>query len=117
MGERWRTGVAYNPLSKRMARDPYPVYAAMRLKGQAHRSRLMNAWLFTRHANVDAILCDHRTFASDPRKGALTRRVQISRTRGSNEKQRRVEPPARLTGVQAVVAHHGSKGRYSIKAD
>ena len=27
--ERWRTGVAYNPLSDRMAQDPYPVYAAM----------------------------------------------------------------------------------------
>ena len=57
-GERWRTGVAYNPLSNRMAQDPYPVYAAMRLKGQAHRSRLMNAWLITRHAEVDAILRD-----------------------------------------------------------
>ena len=23
--ERWRSGVAYNPLSARMAQDPYPV--------------------------------------------------------------------------------------------
>ena len=29
-GERWRSGVAYNPLSARMAQDPYPVYEAMR---------------------------------------------------------------------------------------
>ena len=39
-----------------------------------HRSRLMNAWLFTRHADVDAILRDHRRFSSDPRKGTLSPR-------------------------------------------
>ncbi|MCY3671610.1 MAG: cytochrome P450, partial [Alphaproteobacteria bacterium] len=75
-GERWRTGVAYNPLSARMAQDPYPVYAAMRQRSPVHRSRLANAWLFSRHADADAILRDHRRFASDPRKGRLTRRQQ-----------------------------------------
>ena len=75
-GERWRTGVAYNPLSDRMAQDPYPVYAAMHRLSPVHRSRLMNAWLFTRHADADAILRDHRKFANDPRKGTLTPRQQ-----------------------------------------
>ena len=74
--ERWRTGVAYNPLSDRMAQDPYPVYAAMHRLSPVHRSRLMNSWLFARHADVDAILRDHRNFASDPRQGTLTRRQQ-----------------------------------------
>ena len=73
-GERWRTGVAYNPLSHAVAQDPYPVYAALRARGTAHRSRLMNAWLVARHADGDAILRDHRTFANDPRVGTLTRR-------------------------------------------
>ena len=73
-GERWRTGVAWNPLSDRMAQDPYPVYAALRERDPVHRSRLANAWLFSRHADADAILRDHRSFASDPRKGRLTRR-------------------------------------------
>ena len=36
----------------------------------------MNAWLITRHADADAILRDHRSFASDPRVGKLTRRQQ-----------------------------------------
>ena len=72
-GERWRTGVAYNPLSRAMARDPYPVYAALRARGALHRSRLMNAWLV---ADADAILRDHRNFANDPRLGTLTRRQQ-----------------------------------------
>ena len=76
LGERWRTGVAYNPLSDRTAQDPYPVYAALRERDPVHRSRLMNAWMFARHADVDAILRDHRTFGSDPRKGTLTARQQ-----------------------------------------
>ena len=75
-GERWRTGVAWNPLSPRMVQDPYPVYAVMRRRSPVHRSRLANAWLFSRHADADAILRDHRRFASDPRKGRLTRRQQ-----------------------------------------
>ena len=74
LAERWQSGVAYNPLSARMARDPYPVYARMRERDPVHRSRLANAWLFSRHADVDAILRDHRRFASDPRRGRLSRR-------------------------------------------
>ena len=72
--ERWRSGVAYNPLSAGMAQDPYPVYAALRERDPVHRSRLMNAWLFSRHADIDAILRDQRNFASDPRKGTLSPR-------------------------------------------
>ena len=75
-GERWRSGVAYNPLSARMAQDPYPVYETMRRRDPVHRSRLMNAWLFTRHADADAILRDQRNFGNDPRKGTLTPRQQ-----------------------------------------
>ena len=74
LGERRRSGVTYNPLSARTALDPYPVYAALRERAPAHRSRLLNARLFTRHADVDAILRDHRRFGSDPRKGTLTPR-------------------------------------------
>ena len=73
-GERWQSGVAYNPLSFRMAQDPYPVYAAIRARNPVHRSRLLNAWLFTRYADVDAILRDHHNFGSDPRKATLSRR-------------------------------------------
>ena len=75
-GERWRTGVAYNPLAHATVQDPYPVYAALRGRGTAHRSRLMNAWLIARHDEADAILRDHRNFANNPRLGTLTRRQQ-----------------------------------------
>ena len=78
LGERWQSGVAYNPLSDSTAQDPYPVYAALRARAPVHRSRLLNAWLFTRHADVDAILRDHRRFSNDPRKGALTPRQKAT---------------------------------------
>ena len=72
--ERLQSGVSYNPLSSRTAQDPYPVYAPLRARDPVHRSRLLKAWLFTRHSDVDAILRDHQHFASDPRKGTLSSR-------------------------------------------
>ena len=69
-----QSGVSYNPLSSRTAQDPYPVYAALRNRDTVHRSRLLGAWLFTRHADVDAILRDHRHFSNDPRTGTLSSR-------------------------------------------
>ena len=76
--ERWECGVAYNPLSARMADDPYPFYAALREHAPVHRSRLLNAWVFTRHADVDAILRDHRRFGNDPRAGTLSPRQRAN---------------------------------------
>ena len=72
--ERWQSGVVYNPLSKQTAQDPYPVYAALRERDPVHRSALMNAWMFSRHADIDTILRDHRRFSNDPRKGTLSSR-------------------------------------------
>ena len=76
--ERWRSGVAYNPLSARMASDPYPAYAELRTRSPVHRSRLMNAWVFTRYADADTILRDHRRFSSDPRKRDLSKRQRAA---------------------------------------
>ena len=72
--ERWQSGVVYNPLSRQTAQDPYPVYAALRQRDPVHRSALMNAWMFARHADIDTILRDHRLFSNDPRKGTLSPR-------------------------------------------
>ena len=76
--ERWQSGVAFNPLSTRTAQDPYPTYAALRERDPVHRSRLMNAWVFARHADIDTILRDHQRFGNDPRKGKLSRRQRKS---------------------------------------
>ena len=74
LSERRHGQVAYNPLSARVVQNPYPLYAALRAGNPVHRSRLLNAWLFTRHADADAILRDHRHFGNDPRTGTLTAR-------------------------------------------
>ena len=72
--ERWQSGVSYNPLSADMAQDPYPAYARLRARDPVHRSRLMDAWVFSRFADADAILRDHRHFSNDPRKRVASRR-------------------------------------------
>ena len=76
--ERLQSGVVFNPLSPRTAQDPYPTYATLREKDPVHRSRLMNAWLFSRHGDIDMILRDHQRFGNDPRKGTLNRRQRKS---------------------------------------
>ena len=78
--ERWQSGVSYNPLSAEMAQDPYPTYAKLRGRDPVHRSRLMDAWVFSRFADADAILRDHRHFSSDPRKRVASgRRASLPR--------------------------------------
>ena len=58
------------PTVKRNTQNPYPAYAALRRKGQAHRSQSMNAWAFPRHREVDLILRDWQRFSNDGRKAA-----------------------------------------------
>ena len=78
--ERWQSGVSYNPLSAEMAQDPYPTYAKLRGRDPVHRSRLMDAWVFSRFSDADAILRDHRHFSSDPRKRVASgRRASLPR--------------------------------------
>ena len=69
--ERRRSGAAFNPLCPRTAQDPYPVYEALRTRAPVHRSRLFRGWVLTRHADVNAVLGDHRRFGSDPRNGSI----------------------------------------------
>ena len=91
--ERWQSGVVYNPLSTQTAQDPYPVYAALREKNPVHRSRLMNSWLFARHADIDTILRDHRRFGNDPRKGKLSRRQRGNLPRDEEFTMLFLDPP------------------------
>ena len=80
--ERLESGAVYNPISPGFVQDPYPGYDRLRRQGRPHRSRLLNAWVFTRHRDVDAILRDHRRFSSDPtRTPPLVKRKQAAATR------------------------------------
>ena len=100
--ERWESGVAYNPLSPRVARDPYPVYARLRTEDPVHRSRLMNAWVFTRHADVDAVLRDHRRFSSDMRKRKMSKRQRASLPGSEDLTMLFLDPPEH-TRLRALV--------------
>ena len=99
--ERLQCGVAYNPLSAKMAQNPYPDYARLRDRDPVHRSRLMNAWVFTRYADVDAVLRDHRHFSNDPRKRDLTRRQQATLPTPDDYTMLFLDPPdhTRLRGL------------------
>ena len=76
--EYWRSGIAYNPLSARVIQDPYPTYARLRSRSPVHRSRVLNSWVFTRYADVEAILRDYRRFSSVPTNRNLTPRQRSS---------------------------------------
>ena len=102
--ERWESGVAYNPLSARMARDPYPVYAALRARAPVHRSRLLKASLFMRHADVGAILRDHRRFGNDPHKGSLSSRQLAILRQAPHELTMLLLDPPDHTRLRALVS-------------
>ena len=72
--EYWRCGVAYNPLSARAIQDPYPTYARLRARSPVHRSRLLEAWVFTRYAGVEAILRDYQRFSNMPSNRRVPKR-------------------------------------------
>ena len=76
--ERWRSGAAFNPIAFRMLRDPYPAYARLRERSPVHRSRVLNAWVFTRYADIEAILRDFRRFSNRPDSVSPDRRRRRS---------------------------------------
>jgi cytochrome P450 len=100
--ERWESGVSYNPLSPEMAQDPYPTYAKLRARDPVHRSRLMQAWLFSRYADVDTILRDHRHFSSDPRKRPPSRGQRASLPNVEEPSMLFLDPPDH-TRLRALV--------------
>jgi cytochrome P450 len=57
--------LAWDPFDPAWARDPYPVYAALRESNPVHRSPL-GFWVFTRHADCLAVL-RHKRASSDGR--------------------------------------------------
>ena len=66
--ERLESGVAYNPLSDEVARDPYAVYRRLRDRDPIHRMRLVDAWVLTRYEHADAVLRDHARFSAEDRR-------------------------------------------------
>jgi cytochrome P450 len=61
----------FNPIGPEALRNPYPMYKALREEAPVSWNELFEAWIFTRYADVDAILMDQR-FSVD-RSKAQTR--------------------------------------------
>jgi len=78
--EWWQSGVTYNPLSPRVYLNPYPKYAELRAKAPLHWSPLLESWVATRYADVDAILRDQKRFSNDPRQRQRTRAARPTPT-------------------------------------
>ena len=66
--ERLESGVAYNPVSDEVAREPYAVYRQLRDKDPVHRMRLVDAWVLTRYDHADSMLRDHERFSAEDRR-------------------------------------------------
>jgi cytochrome P450 len=100
--EWWQSGVTYNPLSPRVYLNPYPKYAKLRAKAPLHWSPLLEAWVATRYADVDAILRDHKRFSSDPRKRQRTRAPRTMVDNPGGQSMLFVDPPEH-TRLRALV--------------
>ncbi len=101
MRERLESGHAYNPVAYGNTQNPYPAYAALRERGQAHRSRLMNAWVFGRYPDVAAILPDWQRFSSDGRKAKRPGKRTVIPDPGAAPSMLSLDPPdhRRLRGL------------------
>jgi len=100
--EWWQSGVTYNPLSPRVYLNPYPKYAELRAKAPLHWSPLLEAWVATRYADVDAILRDHKRFSSDPRKRQRARAPRTMVDNPGGQSMLFVDPPEH-TRLRALV--------------
>jgi hypothetical protein len=100
--EWWQSGVTYNPLSPRVYLNPYPKYAELRAKAPLHWSPLLEAWVATRYADVDAILRDHKRFSSDPRQRQRTRAPRTMVDNPGGQSMLFVDPPEH-TRLRALV--------------
>lgn len=61
---------AFDPASNAFARDPFPVYAALRAAPEPRWHEGLGAWLLARYADVDAVARDPRFQRSAPPEAA-----------------------------------------------
>lgn len=59
---------SFAPLSPSWLNDPQPYFSILREAAPNFRSRELNCWVVSRHADVRRVLTDHLGFAADPRR-------------------------------------------------
>lgn len=65
----------FNPVAPGFLQDPYPTYRALRETSPVSWSPLLDSWVLTRYADVDAVLMDPRSSAN--RRNAKNRFVEM----------------------------------------
>ena len=67
--EKRKTGVVYNALKKSTYQNPYKNWNELRNKDPIHWSDISQAWVLSRHSDVDSVLRDHKRFSNgNPRE-------------------------------------------------
>ncbi len=65
----------FNPVAPGFLQDPYPTYRALRETSPVSWSPLLDSWILTRYADVDAVLMDPRSSAN--RRNGKNRFVEM----------------------------------------
>jgi hypothetical protein len=65
LGERFETGLVFNPMLGQARAWPYPLYRRLRERDPVHRSRAVRGWFLFRHADCAAVVRDPRFSADD----------------------------------------------------
>lgn len=73
----------FNPIAPGMLSDPHTANRALREQKPVHFNEMMEAWVFTRYDDVDAVLMDNRFSAQ--RDNAKTRLSEMARAQRANE--------------------------------
>jgi len=75
--------VQFNPAAPGMLSDPHSPNRALREQKPVHFNEMIEAWVFTRYADVDAVLMDSRFSAE--RDNAKTRLAEMARAQRANQ--------------------------------
>ena len=62
--EKRESGVAYDLTSAAVREDPYGTYRRLQEIDPVHRLRLVDAWVLSRHRDIEAVLRDHKRFGN-----------------------------------------------------
>jgi cytochrome P450 len=68
---KWIVAVSYNPFDERNRDDPYPLYAALRQEAPVYWAEEAEAWVVSRHDDVEHILKHPELFSSDAMRTML----------------------------------------------
>ncbi len=65
----------YEPFSPIVREDPYPIYRALRDRAPIHRAEQADAWVLSRHADVEFVFKHPELFSSEAMGAALSGRA------------------------------------------